>query len=86
MGLHDVGLIKGVKCFGDYVFRELTQKGIDFIDDYEAQVNADKKQAKDQRMHDYKVASYGAAAGGVLGILGGVLSSWLLDIIGGIAG
>ncbi|WP_101723096.1 hypothetical protein [Eggerthella timonensis] len=78
-GLDSVGLITGFSVDDGFVFFELTQKGIDFIRDYEASVAAEKKRSDDQRRHDYKVASYGAVAGGILGLFSGALGSWLLS-------
>lgn len=77
-GLHDVGLVSGFSVHSGFLFSSLTQKGIDFIEDYETSVSEEKRRSEAQRKHDYKVASYGAVAGGLLGLFSGALGSWLL--------
>ena len=72
-GLQSVGLLTGVKYDGGFIFHHLTQKGLDFIDDYRASEMAEKERTKDQRKHDYKIAAFGwiggAIAGGVVTLL-----------------
>ncbi|MBR3690580.1 MAG: hypothetical protein IKL97_05730 [Eggerthellaceae bacterium] len=78
-GLQSVGLIVGVKYDGGFIFRHLTQKGLDFIDDYRASEKAEVKRTKDQRRHDYKIAAFGWIGGG---IMGAVVSLFLYFVFG----
>ena len=78
-GLESAGLVAGFATFSGFVFSGLTQKGIDFIRDYEKSIEDERTRTREQRIHDYKVASYGAIAGGILGLFSGALGSWLLD-------
>lgn len=80
-GLKSAGLISGVNADGGFLFVCLNQKGIDFIDDYAQSEDESRKRTKEQRAHDYKVAAFGAVTGGILGMVGGVLSSQIASAI-----
>ena len=80
-GLKSYGLVAGMNAENGFFFFELNQKGIDFIHDYDKSVEDERMRTREQRRHDYKVASYGAIAGGLLGLFSGALGSWLVRTI-----
>lgn len=76
--LYGKNLIDGTLTPTGIKLKELPQSGLDFVHDYEQKKLDDAKRTKQQRRHDYKVASYGAIAGGILGLFGGAFSAQLL--------
>ncbi len=67
VGLESVGLVSGCGLLGGFDFSGLTQRGIDFIHDYEKSVEGERKKAREQRIHDYKVALFSFGGGAVSG-------------------
>lgn len=55
--------------------KRITQKGLDFIHDFDAKKLEEETTRKIQFRHDYKVALFGIVAGGLLGFIGGLFSS-----------
>lgn len=74
-GLLDVGLIDATLVWGGLLFHGITQRGLDFVDDYAASQKAEEDAKKAQWAHDWKVAAFGAVAGGMLGLVSGAFSS-----------
>ena len=72
-GLESVGLVTGLPVLGGFVFDGITQKGADFVRDYERSVEDERKRTREQRTHDYKVALFsllgGAIAGGAITLI-----------------
>lgn len=74
-GLLDAGLIDATPVWGGILFHGVTQRGLDFVDDYAAAQDAEEAGRKAQWAHDRRIAAGGAIAGGLLGLVSGALSS-----------
>lgn len=80
--LINAALLRGlVTTYGVIVILEMKQAGIDFVHDYYALKEQEEAELKQNRRHDYKVASYGAVAGGVLGLFSGAFGGSVIDAI-----
>lgn len=80
-GLLDVGLIDATSVWGGLLFHGITQRGLDFVDDYAASQEAEEAAKKAQWAHDWKVAAFGAVSGGILGLVSGAFSSQLVSLL-----
>lgn len=78
-GLKNAGLISGFNADNGFYFTGINQSAFDFINDYESKVADEEKTIKDQRRHDYKIASLGIVGGAVSG---GIISTILYFAFG----
>ena len=80
-GLFDAGLIDATPVWGGILFHGITQKGVDFVDDYAALRDAEESARRAQWAHDWRIAAFGVISGGLLGLVGGAFSSQLVSLL-----
>ncbi len=68
---------------GLYHFGELTTEGRCYLADRAAAEAEAARKLRESRRHDYKVASYGAIAGGIFGLFSGAFAGWLYNVVMG---
>ena len=69
LSLHGRGLVSGHQICGGFHCTGITQRGLDFVSDYDKRMIEDKARAKSDRRHDYLVALFGSAVGFALCII-----------------
>lgn len=69
LSLHGRGLVSGHRVWGGFRCTGVTQRGLDFVSDYDKRTIEDEARAKSDRRHDYLVALFGSAIGFVLGVI-----------------
>lgn len=76
--LNRKGLVFGLGADNSFIFVELNQSGVDFVDDYKRQAEAEKKETLGNRLFDlFKVAvgfGLGLLADNVMGIANAIRS------------
>lgn len=80
-GLLDKGLIDGDVTPARIMVNGFSQKGLDFVHDYEARETESLLLRKEQYRHDFRVALVGAVTGGLLGLIGGCFSSEFMALL-----
>lgn len=80
--LASLGLIEGVPLLVGFLFHgTVTQKGIDFVQDYADKARKEEGAIRSSRRHDWLIASFGICGG----LVSGAFGSALFDLIVGAA-